>query len=105
MSRANAYWVIVSGAQPTAFRARDRETLVPTLVRFLLESHASDEIRGARIEAQRWIAERQVGQFVDGRLFGARRRARHDYCRDCADRCPQAVHEDPLVNRGANYTD
>src|SRR6188768_2917788 len=32
MSRATAYWVIVSGAQPTSFRARERDALVPTLV-------------------------------------------------------------------------
>ena len=30
MSRA-AYWTIIAGGQPTAFRGRDREDLLPTL--------------------------------------------------------------------------
>jgi hypothetical protein len=29
---AHAFWVIVDGTTPTAFRAKERETLVPTLV-------------------------------------------------------------------------
>mgnify|MGYP003337932694 CR=1 FL=1 len=32
MARGGKYWVIVSGGTPTSFRARDRETLLPTLV-------------------------------------------------------------------------
>ena len=29
--RSHAFWVILSGATPTSFRARERDTLVPTL--------------------------------------------------------------------------
>lgn len=31
MAAPHAFWVIVDGATPTAFRARERDTLVPTL--------------------------------------------------------------------------
>ena len=31
MKRSRAFWVIIDGTTPTAFRARDRETLLPTL--------------------------------------------------------------------------
>jgi len=35
MAKRSSYWVIVSGQQPTSFRAREREDLVPTLTQLL----------------------------------------------------------------------
>ena len=35
MAKRSSYWVIVSGQQPTSFRAREREELVPTLTQLL----------------------------------------------------------------------
>jgi hypothetical protein len=35
MAKRSSYWVIVSGQQPTSFRAREREELLPTLTQLL----------------------------------------------------------------------
>ena len=35
MAQAHSFWMIIDGAVPTAFRARDREDLLPTLNQLL----------------------------------------------------------------------
>jgi hypothetical protein len=83
-----AYWTIIAGGLPTAFRAADREELLPTFQR-IREKHPDAEMK--------W--------FARGKLWDSQEEARHGHAGNAADRSGGQKSRDRNWRPGGEHRD
>ena len=85
MAKHSAFWVIVAGAVPTAFRARNADELLPTLKQLQ---------RTQPNVTMKWFERGRFWQSPEAAEQAARERGRRDRERDAGWR-PGGAHADP----------